>query len=209
MYGDKNAGACAPSLMMHKLPFLVLDLTLSIIESKGQKISEFLKKLYDEVGQSQEYILPRDWITQAYEDNRGEHHSDLVRQIVSEHPNMNTTEVSEAVISMRNSNVYDFSKFKHPSFSSNNSESAESQSEEEPTTYDLDGFCIRSGEPIPFNLEMPFSASSYGWWKKQDKGKNWPERYCHFSGEDSDGETSFKRPVLHKNWDSAKETHGF
>ena len=58
MYGDKNAGACAPSLMMHKLPFLVLDLTLSIIESKGQKISEFLKKLYDEVGQSQEYILP-------------------------------------------------------------------------------------------------------------------------------------------------------
>ena len=30
------------------------------------------------------------------------------------------------------------------------------------------------------------------------------EKYCHFSGEPSNGETSFNKPILKKNWKKAK-----
>ena len=37
--------------------------------------------------------------------------------------------------------------------------------------------------------------------------KDLPEKFCHFSGEPSNGETSFNKPILHKNWKKAKEIH--
>ena len=68
------------------------------------------------------------------------------------------------------------------------------------------GYCIRTGVEIPFNVERPFSAEAFKSWNKY-KDNNYPEKYCHFSGEKSDKKTSFSRPILNKNWKKAKTTH--
>jgi hypothetical protein len=49
---------------------------------------------------------------------------------------------------------------------------------------------------------------AYKSWAQYSK-VDYPEKYCHFSGERSDGETSFEKPILRKYWGKAKETHGF
>jgi len=72
----------------------------------------------------------------------------------------------------------------------------------------IDGFCIRTGVKIPFNIEKPLSEEAYRFWSKYGD-KNFPEKYCHFSGEPSNGETSFSKPILAKNWKKAKEQHHF
>jgi len=41
------------------------------------------------------------------------------------------------------------------------------------------------------------------------KNPEWKENYCHFSGEDSNGQTTFSQPILKKNWAKAKKTHNF
>lgn len=61
------------------------------------------------------------------------------------------------------------------------------------------GFCIRTGEAIEFNVKMPFSEKSYKSWNKF-KDENYKEKFCHFSGEKSNGDTTFKKPILAKNW---------
>lgn len=69
------------------------------------------------------------------------------------------------------------------------------------------GYCIRTGMKIPFNLKMPLSQNSFKSWS-QYKKDDYPEKYCHFTGEKSDGKTSFAKPILKKNWQQAKETFG-
>lgn len=70
------------------------------------------------------------------------------------------------------------------------------------------GYCIRTGVEIPFNIEKPMSYEAYKAWNKVgDKGVR--EKYCHFSGERSNGETSVSKPILNKNWKKAQELHGF
>ncbi|QNR24331.1 phospholipase D family protein [Croceimicrobium hydrocarbonivorans] len=64
------------------------------------------------------------------------------------------------------------------------------------------GYCIRTGMSIPFNVKMPFSDKSFKSWERFGD-ENYPEKYCHFSGESSDGETCFSRPILKKNWKKA------
>lgn len=66
------------------------------------------------------------------------------------------------------------------------------------------GFCIRSGISIPFNIEKPMSAEAFKTWSKYED-PDYPEKYCHFSGEPSNGETSLAKPILKKNWKKAKE----
>lgn len=66
------------------------------------------------------------------------------------------------------------------------------------------GFCIRTGGEIPFNVERPFSAKAFDSWNKY-RDEEYPEKFCHFSGEPSNGETCFIRPVLRQNWGKAKE----
>ena len=66
------------------------------------------------------------------------------------------------------------------------------------------GYCIRTGVEIPFNVERPFSAKAYESWSKYGD-EQYPEKFCHFSGEPSTGETCFSRPILRKNWNKAKE----
>jgi len=65
------------------------------------------------------------------------------------------------------------------------------------------GFCIRTGKKIPFNPERPMSDEAYESWVKF-KNEDYPEKFCHFSGEKSNGETSFAKPILRKNWKKAQ-----
>ncbi len=83
-----------------------------------------------------------------------------------------------------------------------NSKSTSVNSDAKPT-----GYCIRTGAKIPFNTEKPLSYEAYQKWN-QFGDADYPEKYCHFSGEPSNGETSVKRPILRKNWQKAKETFG-
>jgi hypothetical protein len=66
------------------------------------------------------------------------------------------------------------------------------------------GFCIRTGAPIPFNVEKPMSYEAFKSWSKYSDSE-YAEKYCHFSGEPSYGETSVSKPILKKNWKNAKE----
>jgi hypothetical protein len=66
------------------------------------------------------------------------------------------------------------------------------------------GYCIRTGVEIPFDIEKPLSLEAYKKWKKFGN-KNYPEKFCHFSGEPSNGETSFNEPILKKNREKAKK----
>lgn len=65
------------------------------------------------------------------------------------------------------------------------------------------GYCIRTGTEIPFNVEKPMSYDAYKQWSKYGDPDH-PEKYCHFSGEPSSGETCVNKPILKKNWKKAK-----
>ena len=65
------------------------------------------------------------------------------------------------------------------------------------------GYCIRTGEEIEYNTKIPFSQKAYKSWEKF-KNEEYPEKYCHYSGETSNGETSFSKPILKKNWRKSK-----
>lgn len=66
------------------------------------------------------------------------------------------------------------------------------------------GFCIRTGVEIPFNVEKPMCYEAYKKWN-EFADSDYPEKYCHFSGEKSNGETSVSKPILKRNWKLAKE----
>lgn len=69
------------------------------------------------------------------------------------------------------------------------------------------GYCIRTGTAIPFNVKQPFTEQAFSSWSRY-KDENYKEKYCHFSGEASNGETSYAKPILYKNWAKAKERFG-
>lgn len=64
------------------------------------------------------------------------------------------------------------------------------------------GYCIRTGENIEFNPERPMSNKAFKMWNKYGD-KDYEEKYCHYSGEPSNGETTFAKPILRKNWKKA------
>ena len=66
------------------------------------------------------------------------------------------------------------------------------------------GYCIRTGVEIPFNVEKPMSYEAFKSWSKYSD-PDYAEKFCHFSGEPSNGETSVNKPILKKNWKKAKE----
>lgn len=70
------------------------------------------------------------------------------------------------------------------------------------------GYCIRTGEQIPFNPYRPLSDKAYESWSRY-KDRDYKEKFCHYSGEPSNGETSFSKPILKKNWSKAKEIETF
>jgi hypothetical protein len=71
----------------------------------------------------------------------------------------------------------------------------------------LSGYCIRTGVEIPFNIEKPFCRDAYNKWNEYGD-PDYPEKYCHFSGDVSNKETSFNKPILRKYWKKAQEIHG-
>ena len=69
-------------------------------------------------------------------------------------------------------------------------------------------YCIRTRSPIAFNIDKPYCDSAYESWSKY-KNEDFKEKYCHFSGEDSQGETSKAKPILKKHWKEAKSIFNF
>ena len=66
----------------------------------------------------------------------------------------------------------------------------------------LMGYCIRTREEIPFNRDEPMSPRAFKSWVRFED-EEYPEKYCHFSGEPSEGQTSMAKPILKKNWKKA------
>lgn len=66
------------------------------------------------------------------------------------------------------------------------------------------GYCIRTGVEIPFNIDKPLSKEAFNVWNEH-ANPDFPEKYCHFSGEQSYGKTSFKKPILSTNWKKAQD----
>ena len=66
----------------------------------------------------------------------------------------------------------------------------------------LMGYCIRTGEEIPFNRDEPMSPRAFKSWVRFED-EEYPEKYCHFSGELSEGQTCMAKPILKKNWKKA------
>ena len=57
------------------------------------------------------------------------------------------------------------------------------------------GYCIRTGEKIPFNPKQPMSKKAWKIWKEY-ANVNFPEKFCHKTGKSSEGKTSMKNPIL-------------
>jgi hypothetical protein len=69
-------------------------------------------------------------------------------------------------------------------------------------------FCIRTGVSIPFNIKKPYADNAFKSWMRFGNDE-YKEKYCHFTGEESYGETCYKSPILKKNWRAAKIKFGF
>jgi phosphatidylserine/phosphatidylglycerophosphate/cardiolipin synthase-like enzyme len=69
------------------------------------------------------------------------------------------------------------------------------------------GYCIRTAVSIPFDVEKPMCLEAFKSWNKFGD-RDYKEKYCHYSGEPSHGETSINKPILKQNWKKAKEIHG-
>jgi len=72
-------------------------------------------------------------------------------------------------------------------------------------SYQLLGYCIRTGKKIPLNHERPFSDEAYESWA-QWGDENYEENYDHFTGEKTHGETCKAKPILNKNWKKYQKT---
>lgn len=57
------------------------------------------------------------------------------------------------------------------------------------------GFCIRTGNRIPFDPTRPFCYEAFQSWV-QFENWNYPEKYCHRTGKFSNGRTSMANPIL-------------
>lgn len=57
------------------------------------------------------------------------------------------------------------------------------------------GFCIRTRKKIRFNPSKPMCKEAWRLWN-EFKNEDFPEKYCHKTGELSNGKTSFRNPIL-------------
>jgi len=60
----------------------------------------------------------------------------------------------------------------------------------------VDGYCIRTGQQIPFNADRPYTLDAYRSWAKFENW-NYQETYCHRTGRESNGKTSMANPALY------------
>jgi len=66
------------------------------------------------------------------------------------------------------------------------------------------GYCIRTREPVPFDVTKPYTDKAFQSWIRY-KNDDFNEKYCHFSGEPSEGRTTMAKPILGKHWKAAKK----
>lgn len=57
------------------------------------------------------------------------------------------------------------------------------------------GYCIRTGEKIRYNIDKPMSYEAWQVWYEYEN-YDYPENYCHKTGERSHGDTSMRNPIL-------------
>ena len=57
------------------------------------------------------------------------------------------------------------------------------------------GFCIRTGEKIPFNPKQPMTKEAWKRWNEY-KNMDFGEKFCHKTGKPSYGKTSMRNPIL-------------
>lgn len=69
------------------------------------------------------------------------------------------------------------------------------------------GYCVASGKEMRFNIEKPLCRAEFRLWLEETDGgdMNCSMKYCHFSGEESKGKTTFAKPILHKHWKEASK----
>ena len=73
-----------------------------------------------------------------------------------------------------------------------------------PRTDSKNGYCIRTGEQIPFDLTKPYTDKAFKSWSRY-KNEGFAEKFCHFSGEPSEGKTTMAKQILGKHWKAAKK----
>lgn len=56
-------------------------------------------------------------------------------------------------------------------------------------------FCIRTGKSIPYNINLPFCTEAFETWQ-QFGNVDYPESFCHSTGQPSYGKTSMRNPIL-------------
>lgn len=110
--------------------------------------------------------------------------------------------MNEVEFIMQNSVKFDFVAPKHQDAK----ETENKKTKKNDSVNSKNGYCIRTGVEIPFSVERPYSYDAYKEWSKKED-EDFPEKYCHFSGEASHGETSHSKPILKKHWKKAKEIH--
>lgn len=63
------------------------------------------------------------------------------------------------------------------------------------------GYCIRTGERIPFNPEQPLSRDAYYEWLEW-KNMDYKENYCHKTGQLVKYKVSMRHPILNSNYEN-------
>jgi hypothetical protein len=72
---------------------------------------------------------------------------------------------------------------------------AVNESQKTTSKTELTGYCIRTGVKIPFDPSRPFSDEAFRTWV-QYGNVDFPEQFCHKTGQRSNGRTSKRRPIL-------------
>ncbi|EAS19778.1 hypothetical protein BBFL7_02178 [Flavobacteria bacterium BBFL7] len=98
----------------------------------------------------------------------------------------------EEMIKRQQSNTYKKKKVVHNSQTRNNQEI---------------GYCIRTGEEIPFNPKKPMSYNAYRSWLKY-ANFHYKESYCHQTGQKSGKKTSMKKPILNSDYENEERING-
>jgi hypothetical protein len=62
-----------------------------------------------------------------------------------------------------------------------------------------EGYCIRTGAAIPFNIRKPYSAEAFKDWVKEGSQVKY-EHFCHLTGERTGEPITLAKPIAYSNW---------